>query len=202
MLDSLASAAIACARPADRPQTVTDLTLALSRVNVTDMTRTEVATQAFAEELERLEHRGGLELEDPERAGRRGALIVAAGSLWTRHLGGLLDAEQTRRLLGVKSRQAVHDLVRRGRLLRVKDSAGHVLYPANQFDRHGRPFSLMGQLIETFGSAGVSGWTIASFLGSAQRELDGQTPQAWLLAGGDEEPVSEAARRIAGRLAH
>ena len=121
------------------PQTVTDLTLSPRHVIVTDMTRTEIATRAFAEELERLEHRGELELEDPERAGRRGALIVAAGSLWARHLGGLLDAEQTRRLLGVKSRQAVHDLVRRGRLLRVKDSAGHVLYPANQFDRHGRP---------------------------------------------------------------
>jgi hypothetical protein len=43
----------------------------------------------------------------------------------------------------------VHGLVRRGRLLRVKDSTGHVLYPANQFDRHGRPFPLIGRLIET-----------------------------------------------------
>lgn len=172
------------------------------RANVTDMTATEVAVRAFAQQLEQLERRGELELREPERAGRRGALIVAAASVWARHLGGLLDGEQTRDLLGVKSRQAVHDLVRRGRLLRVEDSAGRSLYPANQFDEHGRPFALVGELIETFRPAGVSPWTIASFLGSPQRELDGQTPQRWLLAGGEEQPVREAARRIAGRLAH
>jgi hypothetical protein len=122
--------------------------------------------------------------------------------VWARHLGGLLDSEQTRDLLRVKSRQAVHDLVRRGRLLRVEDSAGRALYPANQFDEHGRPFPLVGELIETFRPADVSSWTIASFLGSPQRELEGQTPQRWLLAGGEEQPVREAAGRIAARLAH
>jgi hypothetical protein len=166
------------------------------------MTTTEVATRAFARELERLESRGELELDEPDRAGRRGALIVAATSVWARHLGGLLDAEQTRELLGVKSRQAVHDLVRRGKLLRVQDSAGRALYPANQFDEHGRPFSVVGQLIESFKAADASSWTIASFLGSAQGTLDGQTPQRWLLDGGDPGPVREAARRIAARLAH
>jgi hypothetical protein len=182
--------------------TVTDLTWRTQGANVTVMTATQVAVRAFAEELELLERRGELELEEPERAGRRGALIVAAASVWARHLDGLLDAEQTRLLLGVKSRQAVHDLVRRGRLLRVQDSAGRALYPANQFDEHGRPFALVGDLIESFARAGVSQWTIASFLSSPQRELDGQTPQRWLLAGGEEGPVREAARRIAARLAH
>jgi hypothetical protein len=182
--------------------TVTDLTPRARAVNVTVMTATQVAARAFAQELELLERRGELELEEPERAGRRGALIVAAASIWARHLDGLLDAEQTRLLLGVKSRQAVHDLVRRGRLLRVQDSAGRVLYPANQFDEHGRPFALVGDLIESFAPAGVSPWAIASFLSSPQRELDGQTPQRWLLAGGEDGPVREAARRIAARLAH
>jgi hypothetical protein len=166
------------------------------------MTATEVAVRAFAQQLEQLERRGELELQEPERAGRRGALIVAAASVWARHLDGLLDPEQTRDLLGVKSRQAVHDLVRRGRLLRVQDSVGRALYPANQFDEHGRPFALLGELIETFRPAGISPWTIASFLGSPQRELNGHTPQRWLLAGGEEQPVREAAGRIAGRLAH
>ena len=181
---------------------VTHLTCPSERANVTDMTTAEVAAQAFAQQLEQLEQRGELELREPERAGRRGALIVAAAGLWERHLGGLLDGEQARDLLGVKSRQAVHDLVRRGRLLRVEDSAGRALYPANQFDKHGRPFALMGQLIETFRPTGVSRWTIASFLSSPQRELDGRTPQRWLLAGGEEGPVREAARRSAARLAH
>ena len=169
---------------------------------MTVVTTTQIAARAFAQELERLELRGELELEEPERAGRRGALMVAAASVWARHLGGLLDAEQTRLLLGVKSRQAVHDLVRRGRLLRVEDSVGRALYPANQFDEHGRPFSLVGGLIESFAPASVSAWTIASFLSSPQRELDGQTPQRWLLSGGEERLVREAARRIAARLAH
>jgi len=166
------------------------------------MTSTEVAVRAFAEQLEQLERGGELELREPARAGRRGALLVAAASVWARHLGGLLDGEQTRDLLGVKSRQAVHDLWRRGRLLRVEDSTGHTLYPANQFDAHGRPFALVAQLIETFAPTGVSPWTIASFLGSPQRELDGRTPQRWLLEGREEPPVREAARRVAARLAH
>jgi len=143
------------------------------------MTTVEVAARAFARELERLESRGGLELDEPDRAGRRGALIVAAASVWARHLGGLLDAEQTRVLLGVRSRQSVHNLVRRGKLLRVSDSAGRALYPANQFDGHGRPFPVVGELIETFSTAGVSPWTVASFLGSSQENLDGCTPRGW-----------------------
>jgi hypothetical protein len=166
------------------------------------MTATEIAVQAFAEELELFERCGDLEIEEPERAGGRGALLVAAASIWARHVGGLLDAEQTRLLLGVKSRQAVHDLVRRGRLLRVNDSAGRALYPANQFDEHGRPFEVVGDVISSFASAGVSPWAVASFFGSPQRELDAQTPQGWLLAGGEEGPVREAARRAAARLAH
>ncbi len=80
---------------------------------MTDMTTAELATRAFAQELERLESRGELELEEPDRAGRRGALLIAATSVWARHLDGLLEAEQVRELLGVRSRQAVHDLVRR-----------------------------------------------------------------------------------------
>jgi len=162
----------------------------------------EVATRAFAEELERLERRGELELDEPDRAGRRGALLVAAAGVWARHLDGLLDAEQTRGLLGVSSRQAVHDLVRRGRLLRVRNSAGRALYPANQFDEHGRPFAVVGDLIETFQNADVSSWTIASFLSSPQELLGGQTPRRWLLDGGAPDRVREAARRIASRLAH
>ncbi len=188
--------------PAGRPARPTPLTASFACANVTDMTATEIAVRAFAEQLEQLEHRGELELQEPERAGRRGALIVAAASVWARHLGGLLDSEQTRDLLGVKSRQAVHDLVRRGRLLRVEDSAGRSLYPANQFDAHGRPFALVAELIETFRPAGVSPWTIASFLSSPQRELDGRTPQRWLLAGGEEHAVRESAGRIAARLSH
>jgi hypothetical protein len=181
---------------------VTALTIWGETSIVTDMTTAEVATRAFAQELERLESRGELTLEEPDRAGRRGALLIAAASVWARHLDGLLEAEQVRALLGVRSRQAVHDLVRRGRLLRVRDSAGRALYPANQFDRHGRPFPVVGDVIGTFQAAGVSSWTIASFLGSAQVILDGKTPRSWLLDGGDPGPVREAARRIAGRLAH
>jgi hypothetical protein len=186
----------------ERDWIVTALTIWGWSPIVTDVTPVEAATRAFARELERLESRGELELDEPDRAGRRGALMVAAASVWAHHLDGLLDAEQTRELLGVRSRQAVHDLVRRGRLLRVRDSAGRALYPANQFDGHGRPFPVVGDLIETFQAADVSPWTIASFLGSAQDALEGQTPRRWLLDGGDSGPVREAARRVAGRLAH
>src|ERR671925_2439488 len=60
------------------------------------------------------------ELGDAERLGQRAALVAAAGALWQRQLGPLLDMRQAQQLLGVGSRQAVHDLIQRQRLLALQ----------------------------------------------------------------------------------
>src|ERR687885_145972 len=57
------------------------------------------------------------ELGDAAQLGQRAALVAAAGALWQRQLGPLLDMRQAQALLGVGTRQAVHDLVQRHRLL-------------------------------------------------------------------------------------
>src|ERR671931_1197895 len=57
------------------------------------------------------------ELGDAARLGQRAALVAAAGALWQRQLGPLLDIRQAQHVLGVGSRQAVHDLTQRHRLL-------------------------------------------------------------------------------------
>lgn len=160
---------------------------------------TAEAARAFQEELDRL--LGDSNLEDPAAVGRRSALFAAARGLWERHLEGLLSPDQVRELLGVQTRNAVHDLVRRRRLLRLEDRAGHPLYPQVQFDHNGRPFEVLDRILAEFDDAHVSPWTVASFLASSQPLLDGETPRNWLLAGRDAGRVVEAARRAAGRLA-
>lgn len=75
-----------------------------------------VASASFESALRDL----GLDREragDPMELGRRAALVVAAEMAWNEHLGPLLDAKQVERLLGVRTRQAVSDLRKRGWLL-------------------------------------------------------------------------------------
>ncbi len=60
---------------------------------------------------------------------QRVALAAAAGAPWQRQLGPLLDIRQAQRLLGVRSRQAVHDLIQRHRLLGLTTEARRTFVP-------------------------------------------------------------------------
>src|SRR5258707_9862027 len=80
------------------------------------------------------------ELGDATRLGQRAALVAAAGALWQRQLGPLLDMRQAQQLLGVGSRQAVHDLIQRRRVLRLTTEDRRTLIPIFQFSETGRPY--------------------------------------------------------------
>ena len=71
---------------------------------------------------------------------QRVALAAAAGAPWQRQLGPLLDIRQAQRLLGVRSRQAVHDLIQRHRLLGLTTEARRTFVPMLQFTKAGRPY--------------------------------------------------------------
>lgn len=138
---------------------------------------------------------------DPVELGRRAALLAVANAAWRRHLGTLLDARQVQRLLAVGTRQAVSDMLRRGKLLGLPTGKGHVLFPAFQFTEAGRPHSLVAPALEAFERAGVGPYTVASWLISPQPLLDGETPIGWVRRGGEPAVALEAARRRAARLA-
>lgn len=131
--------------------------------------------------------------------GERAALLAVAGQVWHRHLGPLLTSGDLQKL-GGRSRQAVHDLVSRGRLLALP-ALGGSLFPAFQVDRRGRPRPGMGEVLAVFEGAVESPLTVASWFRTPQPLLDDRTPADWLVAGEDTTRLVAAARRAAAHLA-
>jgi hypothetical protein len=164
-----------------------------------------VATKAFGEALEEALDEYSLpddapEIQDPEALGRRAALLAVSDLFWGRVLGPLFDVEQAQTVLKVKSRQAVSDLARRGRLLALEGSGGRKLYPAFQFGPNGRPYPEISKVVEIFTGIVETPYTIASWFVSPQDLLDGETPAAWLGTGKDSSQLLAAAQRSAGEL--
>ena len=141
------------------------------------------------------------EVGDPARLGRRAALVAAAESVWTGHLGPLLDSKQVQDLLGVETRQAVSDLRARHRLLGLHKENGRVVYPAFQFGDTGRPFESLPHVLEVFEKgARADPWSIASWFVTPKALLGGITPVEWLAKNEDPDLLVKAARRTAARL--
>jgi hypothetical protein len=109
--------------------------------------------------------------------------VLDSARVWEQHLGALYDVDAVRRLLGKPgtpvTRQAVSK--RRG-LLALTVGSGRVVYPAFQFVG-GSPLPGLGDVLARLPESVVSRWTVASWLVSAEPELDGQRPVDVLRAG-------------------
>jgi hypothetical protein len=160
------------------------------------------AAAAFEEALVELGiDEGDPEIGDARRLGRRGALLAVAGTVWRRHLGPLLNTRQVAELLGVGSRQAVHDRVRRRRILALPTEERDLAYPAFQFNEQGQPHAAIGRVLEAFAGAKLSPHTVASWFLTPQAALEGLTPAAWMAQARDPDRLLSAARRSASRAA-
>lgn len=163
------------------------------------------ARESFGATLERLgvgDESGG---SSAEEFGRRAAILVGAGRVWDRQLGPMLGADQVAGLLGVGTRQAVHDRVRRGGLLALRRGSRQVRFPAFQLiDRSGTTTKAvlpgLPALLGAFQEAGVDPWTVASWFCTPNTLLQGMEPARWLAGGGSPELALVAARRSASRL--
>ncbi len=165
------------------------------------MTGARAAAKAFEEALEEFSLSENVtELGDPEALGRRAALLAVAEISWSQVLGPLFDVEQAQTVLKVKSRQAVSDLAKRGRLLALGGPGGRKRYPAFQFNSTGRPYPEIQKVIEIFSGVVQTPYTIASWLVSPQDLLAGETPVSWLQTGKDSSQLVAAAQRSAGEL--
>lgn len=125
---------------------------------------------------------------------------AATDALWSQQWGAMLDGSQVVELLGLKGQRTLASLTRRRHLLALPSSGGQLVYPAFQFGRDGRPYPALPAILAEFTKAMVQPYTLASWLKSPQRLLEGKSPAAWLEAGGDQALVIEAARRTAARL--
>jgi len=161
----------------------------------------EVAATTFKATLRELGLTGDEpELGDGSRLGQRGALVAAAGLVWRRQLGPLLDMKGAQELLGVGSRQAVHDLIQRHRLLGLTTDDRRTVIPLFQFSETGRPFEAVPAVLRIFAEVSATGWTVASWFTTPSRDLANETPMGWIVAGRDLEAVLDAARGAAAPL--
>jgi hypothetical protein len=140
------------------------------------------------------------ELGDAARLGQRAALVAAAGALWQRQLGPLLEMRQAQQLLRVGTRQAVHDLIQRHRLLALTTEDRRTLIPLFQFTEAGRPYDAVPAILRIFAEAEATGWTTASWFTTPSPDLDAETPIAWIRAGRDLGTVLNAAHAAAAPL--
>lgn len=159
-----------------------------------------VAAEAFQETLLELGiDEADPELGDPRALGRRAALLAVAGAAWRRHLGPLLNTKQVADLLGVGTRQAVNDRVKRRRILALPTEDRELAYPAFQFGKTGKPYPAVAPVLEALTAARLSPHTIASWFVTPQATLDDLTPARWLTEGRDTDRLLAAAYRSAAR---
>jgi hypothetical protein len=163
------------------------------------------ASAAYEAELRQQLERHGVPGLEPGLAGRRAALLTAAGVAWTNDVGPFYDTAGVRVVLGGITKQAVSERVRNGRLLALAlapdgSHRDRLVYPAWQF----RP-GVLPHLPAVLAAAGydldrpLSGWTIAAWLAAPDPVLLGSTPVAMLEAGRSDE-VLELAREIRASL--
>ena len=100
----------------------------------------------------------------------------------------LLTSDELAARVGLKTRQSVHDWLKKGRIVGWRGARrGHV-FPAGQLDVRGRPFDGLDRVAGLFDD-GYAAWV---WLTTELSSLDGATPLT-LLAGGEIDRVAKAA---------
>lgn len=135
---------------------------------------------------------------DPAEAGRRAALKAVSGTMWTDAVGPFFDTDGVMALLGGVSKQAIHDRVRRHRLLALRTGSGRLVYPTAQFvDEH--VVEGLGKVLAVLIPDDAEAWMVASWLTTADPDLGDRSPIAALRAGAVDDVVA-AARQVATGL--
>ena len=100
----------------------------------------------------------------------------------------LLTSDELAQRVGLKTRQSVHDWLKKGRIVGWRGARrGHV-FPAGQLDARDRPFDGLGRVTGLFDD-GYAAWV---WLTTELASLDGAAPLT-LLAGGEIDRVVKAA---------
>ena len=100
----------------------------------------------------------------------------------------LLTSDELAARVGLKTRQSVHDWLRKGRIVGWRGAKRGFLFPERQFDERNRPFKGLDRVIGLFGDCHAA-W---SWLTTPRPSLDGSMPLK-LLAEGEIDCVEKAA---------
>ena len=100
----------------------------------------------------------------------------------------VLNSNEVAQRLGLKSRQSVHDWLRKGKILGWQTAKRGYLFPGRQFDQRNRPVEGLGEIVALFEYAEVA-W---DWLTTPVSALDDEEPLS-MLAKGELERVIDAA---------
>lgn len=136
-----------------------------------------------------------------EQEAQRAVDALPTLSPWARVVGPVHTTKSVMARLGIPSRQAVNDRVRRRTLLGLKTADNHVVYPAFQFARR----TVLAGLSDILGvlEDSADDWTIASWLVAPQPGLAGESVVERLRADRGASPaVLRAAAAAHARWSH
>ena len=122
-------------------------------------------------------------LAGPEEASERMAERTREGAAET-----LLTSDELAARVGFKTRQSVHDWLKKGGIVGWQGARRGYVLPAGQFDERGRPFEGLDRLVGLFDD----GYAVWVWLTTPSASLDGAMPPT-LLAAGEIGRVTKAA---------
>lgn len=136
--------------------------------------------------------------------GLKAARAAVAPLIWTRAVGYCLETAEATQVLGI-SRQALSKRVANGSLLGFP-RRGTTAFPAWQFNLAfdgGTIWPEVREILSIFVEevGRLDPYAIAAWAATPSEDLGGLSPADWLAKGGRQEPLFQAARRTAGRLA-
>lgn len=140
------------------------------------------------------------EIGPPEELARRMVGVVPEPSRWDDLLGPFYTTSKVAEILGGVSRQAIADRRERQTLLALRTADGTLVYPTFQFGEHNEILAGLPEVLRCFRGSGIDDWSLAGWLVSKLRPLDGRSAVDWLRLGRDPEPVLRLAREAARRL--
>ena len=102
--------------------------------------------------------------------------------------GNLLTSNELAARVGLKTRQSVHDWLRKGKIVGWRGAKRGYVFPEGQLDERGRPPEGLEKVISCFDD----GYTVWFWLTTPKNSLDGMKPLA-LLRKGEIDRVLDAA---------
>ena len=141
----------------------------------------------------------GWALLGDEDAGREAARLVLRQHIQEEASGPLASVPEVMEIIGVTSRNAVHERAKKGQLLAVRGPGRKVRFPRSQFTPTGDVWPGIPEVVAVLESSEMDGWQLAAWLTGrgSQPELEGMSPVEWLKAGRDPAWVVTAAHQTA-----
>lgn len=109
----------------------------------------------------------------------------------------LLTSDELAARVGLKTRQSVHDWLKKGRLIGWQSAKRGYVFPVGQLDDRGQPLNGLDRILAHFAD-GYAAW---NWLMTPRPALDGATPLAVLRRGEVERAIAAAAGDAQGDFA-